>query len=96
VGTEGSDTGMADLIERKHLPETSFHIRDCHVWAEIYYLDSPTDYRECLPEKKSTLQARGNDLVTLVVATITPDCALALLCVVILLGWLLYIFIDAL
>ena len=24
------------------------HIRDCHVWAEIYYLDSNTDYREYL------------------------------------------------
>ena len=26
------------------------HIRDCYVWAEIYYLDSKTDYREYLPE----------------------------------------------
>ncbi len=22
---------------------------DCHVWADIYYLDSATDYREYLP-----------------------------------------------
>jgi len=22
------------------------HVGDCHVWAEIYYLESPTDYRE--------------------------------------------------
>ncbi len=26
------------------------HIGDCYVWAEIYYLDSPTDYREYLPQ----------------------------------------------
>jgi len=31
------------------------HIRDCHVWAEIYYLDSKTDYREYLPERPHAL-----------------------------------------
>jgi hypothetical protein len=25
------------------------HVKDCYIWSEIYYLDSPTDYRECLP-----------------------------------------------
>src|SRR4051794_8098908 len=25
------------------------HVNDCYIWSEIYYLDSPTDYRECLP-----------------------------------------------
>jgi hypothetical protein len=25
------------------------HVGDCYVWAEIYYLDSLTDYREFLP-----------------------------------------------
>lgn len=29
--------------------ETAFNIRDCYVWSEIHYLDSPTDYREYLP-----------------------------------------------
>ena len=24
------------------------HIKDCYLWAEIQYLDSPTDYRECI------------------------------------------------
>jgi hypothetical protein len=27
----------------------SMRITDCYIWSEIYYLDSPTDYRECLP-----------------------------------------------
>jgi hypothetical protein len=31
------------------------HIRDCYVWAEIYYLDSKTDYREYLPEPPHSL-----------------------------------------
>jgi hypothetical protein len=26
------------------------YVGDCHVWAAIYYLDSPTNYREWLPQ----------------------------------------------
>ena len=33
-----------------------FHVRDSYVWAEIYYLDSPTDYRECLPQYATTVR----------------------------------------
>jgi len=32
----------------------SFHVRDSYIWAEIHYLDSPTDYRECLPQHATT------------------------------------------
>jgi hypothetical protein len=28
----------------------SMRVPDCYIWSEIYYLDSPTDYRECLPQ----------------------------------------------
>jgi len=27
----------------------SVYVGDCYLWAEISYLDSPTDYREFLP-----------------------------------------------
>jgi len=27
----------------------SVHVADCQIWAAIHYLDSLTDYRECLP-----------------------------------------------
>ena len=30
------------------------HVRDCQLWAEIDYLDSPTDYREYLPGQESS------------------------------------------
>jgi hypothetical protein len=40
---------MADLSRSKTAPPTSFHVQDCYVWSEIYYLDSPTNYREYLP-----------------------------------------------
>lgn len=31
----------------------SFRVGDCYIWAEIHYLDSATDYRECLPHPSS-------------------------------------------
>ena len=31
----------------------TFHVGDCRIWAEIYYLDSPTNYREYLPQHSS-------------------------------------------
>ena len=34
----------------------SFFVRDSYVWAEIHYLDSPTDYRECLPQYARTVR----------------------------------------
>jgi hypothetical protein len=59
---------MADPVEHKKVACTAFHVRDCYVWAEIYYLDSPTDYREYLP--------RGSgfgDLVMLDCSPASPD-----------------------
>jgi hypothetical protein len=40
---------MSDLTPQKQIGGTAIHVGDCRVWAEIYYLDSPTDYREFLP-----------------------------------------------
>jgi hypothetical protein len=31
----------------------TFHVGDCRIWAEIYYLDSSTNYREYLPQHSS-------------------------------------------
>ena len=31
---------------------TPFHLGDVYIWAEIHYLDSPTDYREHLPAQQ--------------------------------------------
>jgi hypothetical protein len=43
----------------------SLHIQDCLVWAEIHYLDSPTDYREYLPQNRLQLGTERDDLVML-------------------------------
>jgi len=43
---------MAEPAERKQIDGEATHIGDCQVWVEIYYLDSQTDYREYLPQKR--------------------------------------------
>ena len=43
---------MANTIQPKEIGGEGIHIRDCYVWAEIYYLDSPSDYREYLPRDR--------------------------------------------
>jgi hypothetical protein len=40
---------MSDLTQHRKIGGTGIHVGDCYVWAEIHYLDSPTDYREFLP-----------------------------------------------
>lgn len=38
---------MADFNQAAE--KSSVHFQDWRVWSEIVYLDSPTEYRECLP-----------------------------------------------
>lgn len=38
---------MADFNEAAE--NSPVHFQDWRVWAEIVYLDSPTDYQECVP-----------------------------------------------
>jgi hypothetical protein len=43
------DLTRQDLTRKERwIGGNGFHVRDCYVWAEINYLDSPTDYRELL------------------------------------------------
>jgi hypothetical protein len=42
-----------------------FHVADSYVWAEIQYLDSPTDYREFLPLRSIQPMIVNSDLVML-------------------------------
>jgi len=49
-----------------HIGGQAVHIGDCQVWASIFYLDSPTDYREYLPLNSDVLLINpGEDLVML-------------------------------
>ena len=49
----------------KKLAGYSVRVEDCYIWSAIYYLDSPTDYREYLPHRLNPCNLPNNDLVLL-------------------------------
>jgi hypothetical protein len=51
--------------QRKQTDGVPVRVCDCYIWAEISYLDSPTDYRECLPQACPQPPEAGADLVML-------------------------------
>lgn len=64
---------------RKQLGGEAFHVRDCYVWAEIQYLDSPTDYREYLPQPTTSSSGRTDSELVITDPTLTNWTA-SLLC----------------
>ena len=55
---------MSTFSDEHH--ETAFHVRDCYIWSEIQYLDSPTNYREYLSGRGAyTHGIAGDELVFL-------------------------------
>ena len=44
---------------------THVRVTDCYIWAAIYYLDCPTDYREYLPYNRQKVATPPGDLVML-------------------------------
>jgi len=49
---------MANTIPRQGIGGEGIQVRDCYVWTEISYLDSPSDFREYLPQDR---QGKPND-----------------------------------
>ena len=43
----------------------SVRVADPYIWAAIHYLDSPTDYRECVPYSRRRAEAPEGKLVML-------------------------------
>ena len=41
---------MAKLVHER-VGGQAIHVGNCEIWAGIFYLDSPTDYREFLAER---------------------------------------------
>jgi hypothetical protein len=39
------------MTNQKANDSEGVHVGDCYVWSEISYLDSSTDYPECLPKR---------------------------------------------
>ena len=83
--------------------ESSVHIKDCRVWAEIRYLDSATDYREYLPGRIPTCAPEPSPFIMLDTSNISSRRRLArpLLFLmgivwVLICGYFLYLVLDAL
>lgn len=51
-------TIMANKTQSERDGGYEFHVADCYVWAAIYYLDSPTNYREYLPANVRPVQRK--------------------------------------
>jgi len=67
-GKESPVTTMRNLADYPRMngeSEGGIRTGDCYVWAEIYYLDSPTDYRESLAQHCARQCPVGDDLVML-------------------------------
>lgn len=43
---------MREMTDPEEIGGETIRIGDCFVWSEIYYLDSPTDYCEYIPNGK--------------------------------------------
>lgn len=56
---------MSERMKEGDVAGTSFRVGDPYIWAEIYYLDSPTDYREYLPPSNPVAPAARGQLVLL-------------------------------
>jgi hypothetical protein len=52
VSTAGFAREVEDYPRVNGESEGGIRIGDCYVWAEIYYLDSPTNYRDYLPQDR--------------------------------------------
>jgi hypothetical protein len=52
---------MRNMTDWKEIGGEAIHVRDCYVWAEIYYLDSPTDYREYIPKPVSQRRSAADE-----------------------------------
>jgi hypothetical protein len=57
---------MDNLADYPRIGGESVQVGDCWVWAEINYLDSPTNYREYLPQNcDCPRNIPGNDVIML-------------------------------
>jgi len=52
---------MREISDRNAIGFREVHVGDCYVWAEIYYLDSPSDYREYISNPVSQRRTEDRD-----------------------------------
>lgn len=71
---------MATESQHGNIGGAIYHVADAYVWSAIYYLDSPTDFREYLPLRKvSKLKCASKLVLGLALMFVVAVAALALL-----------------
>jgi hypothetical protein len=55
---------MHHTTDHRTIGGEAVHVGDCFIWAQIHYLDSPTDYREYIVSVAPTRGA-ADDFITL-------------------------------
>lgn len=79
---------MATQPHQEQIGGAPYRIADAYVWAAIYYLDSPTDFREYLPLRSRRKIRRVSVLgFGLALAVVAVAAGLAALSRALLLGW---------
>jgi hypothetical protein len=63
---------MSEPNEHTQTGGATSHVGDCYIWAEIYYLDSATDYREHLAPRTQGAASEFGELVMLDEITESP------------------------
>jgi hypothetical protein len=56
---------MREAMKPKEFGGEAIYVCHCYVWTEIYYLDSPTCYRECISNHVSQSARIDSELITL-------------------------------
>ncbi len=62
--TSSRITYMHHTTDHRTIGGEAVHVGDCFIWAQIHYLDSPTDYREYIVSVAPTRGA-ADDFITL-------------------------------
>jgi hypothetical protein len=65
VGSHLREYTMTRLIYKRVGGHVA-HVSDCQIWAEIFYLDSPTNYREFLPQKHRTQSTPSDESLVMI------------------------------
>jgi len=56
---------MAKTHNKEQIGGSAVRVADCHIWATIHYLDSPTSYHEYLPSNRRSIPRSEGELVML-------------------------------
>ena len=71
---------MATQPQHGNIGGATYRVGDAYVWSAIFYLDSPTDFRECLPVRRvSKLRCASKRVLGLALMLVVVVAGLAII-----------------